>query len=355
MHVNPNCVFVRLLFIAPRLAQSSPRSSVVRAHTHTASGENMLPPLLLSLLYTAFLFCVVFACTYYLWPLLDRTVPLIKTSTAIGARISPLENILLLGDSMLDNESYLSGGEAAISVAKQTAAVCRRCRVVLAAIDGATTEDITLQMANVHRLENSLDAARTLAVLSIGGNDALRAAQRCMRERTFLPLVVFVRTFARVYEETLVSVLRAYPRIAVLNVYVPRVRSRALRCLLAPAVRLLNGKIHRVARRHRVPVLDVFTLFSEAADYANPIEPSEHGGYKIADLIARAADTLRHVPRRHWIERGRTRLSILQTLSFRSQAKRKGLLDELESRVEKTQSAAWRLASGSANEAFRVM
>lgn len=315
------------------------------------------PEGLQSLLFTCLLFCFVFACAYSLWPLLDRTVPLIKTSAAIGARISPLENILLLGDSMLDNESYLSGGEAAVSVAKQTAASCRRCRIVLAAIDGATTEDITLQMANVQRLQNSIDAARTLAVLSIGGNNALRAAQRCMCERTFLPLVVFVRTFARVYEETLVSVLRAYPRIAVLNVYVPHVRSRALRCFLAPAVRILNGKIHRVARRHRVPVLDVFTLFSEPADYANPIEPSEHGGYKIAGLIKRAVATLRHVSRRHWIERGRTHVNILQTLSFKTETQRKKLIDELESRVEKTQSAAWRTArdSSSANEAFRAM
>ena len=45
--------------------------------------------------------------------------------------------------------------------------------------------------------------------------------------------------------------------------------------------------ILRAAFAQGLPVIDLRLVCNEDADYANPIEPSAHGGEKIATVIAR--------------------------------------------------------------------
>jgi len=72
--------------------------------------------------------------------------------------------VVLLGDSILDNGAYTGGGPHV--AAQLQAALPPGWRSVLAAVDGATTEDVPRQMRDVPE-----DAA--LLVLSAGGNDLL--------------------------------------------------------------------------------------------------------------------------------------------------------------------------------------
>jgi hypothetical protein len=51
---------------------------------------------------------------------------------------------------------------------------------------------------------------------------------------------------------------------------------------------VFNDPILRVAFERRLTVIDLRLVCSEAADYANPIEPSSRGGAKIARAIIRA-------------------------------------------------------------------
>lgn len=48
---------------------------------------------------------------------------------------------------------------------------------------------------------------------------------------------------------------------------------------------LFNDVILRVAFEHRAAVIDLRLVCTEFEDYANPIEPSGHGGLKIAKRI----------------------------------------------------------------------
>jgi len=50
---------------------------------------------------------------------------------------------------------------------------------------------------------------------------------------------------------------------------------------------MFNDVILRVAFEHHLPVIDLRLICSEPADYANAIEPSGRGGWKIAEAIAR--------------------------------------------------------------------
>jgi hypothetical protein len=51
------------------------------------------------------------------------------------------------------------------------------------------------------------------------------------------------------------------------------------------ALMAFNDVILRVAFESQLPVIDLRLVCTEPADYANPIEPSSHGGEKIARAI----------------------------------------------------------------------
>jgi hypothetical protein len=52
---------------------------------------------------------------------------------------------------------------------------------------------------------------------------------------------------------------------------------------------LFNDAITRAAFSRGLPLIDLRLICDEPADYANPIEPSEQGGDKIAAAIAQLA------------------------------------------------------------------
>ena len=54
------------------------------------------------------------------------------------------------------------------------------------------------------------------------------------------------------------------------------------------ALMTFNDVILRVAFAHHASVIDLRGICIERSDYANPIEPSGTGGWKIASAIARA-------------------------------------------------------------------
>jgi hypothetical protein len=62
---------------------------------------------------------------------------------------------------------------------------------------------------------------------------------------------------------------------------------------LQTALTLFNDVIVRAAIENALPVLDLRIICREAEDYSalSPIEPSSHGGAKIAKAIARALST----------------------------------------------------------------
>ncbi len=54
------------------------------------------------------------------------------------------------------------------------------------------------------------------------------------------------------------------------------------------ALSIFNDVILRVAFEHHLPVIELRLICNEPMDYANPIEPSGRGGWKIAHAIARS-------------------------------------------------------------------
>ena len=189
-------------------------------------------------------------------------------------------HVVLLGDSIFDNESYVPGGAPVIEQLRRK--LPKGSRATLLAVDGAVCDSVAAQVRRVP------DDATHLLV-SVGGNDALRESGLLHEVRrpagaVFKALAEVQQSFRHNYRAMLRAVLSVGRPTAVCTVY------DAVPGLVAEAVTLLsvfNDVIVREAARERLAVLDLRLICDEPRDYSlvSPIEPSEQGGMKIVERI----------------------------------------------------------------------
>jgi hypothetical protein len=154
------------------------------------------------------------------------------------------------------------------------------------AVDGARVEDVARQ---VDRLPS--DASHL--VLSAGGNDAL--AHTDLLEgpaASAAQLLGFLADAAEGFERRyrrLIGYLAATRLpLTVCTIYNGNFPDRMFQRIAATALCVFNDVILRVGFERGLTLIDLRLICSEPADYANPIEPSSHGGSKIAGAILRA-------------------------------------------------------------------
>jgi hypothetical protein len=194
-----------------------------------------------------------------------------------------MSHVVLLGDSVFDNAAYVRGGP---DVIRQLQGVLPHgWTATLRAVDGAVTGSVPRQIQGV-----PADASHL--VVSVGGNDALghmgvlEDASRSIAD-ALNRLAGIGDSFARNYASMLDQVLaRALPT-AVCTVYDPRYPDPRMQRLAVAGLTIFNEVILRQAFARGLPVIDLRLVCDEDADYANPIEPSSHGGEKIVAAIAR--------------------------------------------------------------------
>ena len=193
-----------------------------------------------------------------------------------------MPHVVLLGDSIFDNAAYVPGEPP---VEAQLRAAMPEGTVTLLAVDGAVVTGVASQLARVPR-----DA--THLVLSVGGNDAL-AYVDVLTERhaslgeAMLRMADIAHEFETRYRHALESVLAIGLPTLTCTIYYPSFPEAALQRMAVAAETFFNDAILRCAFAARLPLLDLRLICDEAADYANPIEPSARGGRKITAVIAR--------------------------------------------------------------------
>jgi hypothetical protein len=199
---------------------------------------------------------------------------------------APHGHVVLLGDSIFDNASYVPGRPPVIDQLRQ--ALPRGWRATLLAVDGHVTDDVVAQLGRV-----SSDA--THLVVSAGGNDALGEshllAEAACTVGDALGLMAEAHSrFREAYRDMLRAVVAIGKPVAVCTVYdtVPG---------LGPAEQValagFNEIILREAVAAGVAVIDLRLVCDRSADYSDisPIEPSAVGGSKIARVIADVVTT----------------------------------------------------------------
>jgi hypothetical protein len=198
--------------------------------------------------------------------------------------MASMPHVVLLGDSIFDNGAYVSGGPDVI--AQLRALLPEDWSATLCALDGATTEDVPRQLAEVP------DDATHL-VLSVGGNDALddigilERPARSVGEALAL-LAERAEAFETRYRGMVQLLLgRALP-ITVCTVYNGSFADPVMRRVTRTALSVFDDAILRVAFEHQLDVIELRLVCADPLDYANPIEPSVQGGARIAHAIVRA-------------------------------------------------------------------
>jgi len=201
--------------------------------------------------------------------------------TAFGQGQIPMNHIVLLGDSIFDNAAYVAGGPDVVRQLREF--LPTGWRATLNARDGAVIADLPQQL-------KTLPSGATHLVVSIGGNDAL--GESGMLDRNVpsmaeaLELITAVRArFRSAYAGMLDQVLQRRLPLAVCTIYEARFPEPVTRRLAATALTALNDAITREAFARNVDCIDLRILCDDDRDFANPIEPSVHGGAKIANAI----------------------------------------------------------------------
>jgi hypothetical protein len=196
-----------------------------------------------------------------------------------------MSHVVLLGDSIFDNAKYVPGRPSLIEQLQRS--ISHGSRATLLAQDGATVEDVPRQLRQCPN-----DA--THLVLSVGGNDAL-SASHLLRESVVTVsealgvLGQALREFETLYQQLIDTLVATQRPLVICTIYdsIP-----GLELPDHTALRGFNEIITRTAFAKRLPLIDLRIVCGHARDYSSvsPIEPSEHGGDKIASRIAQVIE-----------------------------------------------------------------
>ena len=203
-----------------------------------------------------------------------------------------MDHVVLLGDLVFDNAAYVAGPD----VVRQLRGILPSgWQATLNALDGAVIADVAGQLRKA-------PADATHFVISAGGNDALAQVhlldQRVRSMGEALELLSSVRErFRSSYAAMLDEALKRRVPTAVCTIYEPRFPDAIQRRVAATGLTVLNDAITREAFARGVDCIDLRVLCNEDADFANPIEPSVHGGAKIARAILAFASQANSVSR----------------------------------------------------------
>lgn len=194
-----------------------------------------------------------------------------------------MPHAVLLGDSIFDNQTYVRPGEPDV-IHQLRERLPDDWSATLLAVDGNVTADVPRQLAR-------LPADATHLVLSVGGNDALGQMSVLNQSapsvaHALARFAAIQDTFERGYLRMLDAVLARNLPTILCTIYNGAFPDSGYQRVMTVGAALYDDTILRAAATRSLPILDLRAVCVEPADYANPIEPSAHGGAKIAAAIA---------------------------------------------------------------------
>src|SRR5262245_18840550 len=164
-----------------------------------------------------------------------------------------MKHIILLGDSIFDNNAYVNGGLDVIAhISRQIPA---EWKASLRAVDGSVVE-------NVRKQALDLPDDATHLVISVGGNDAILNAdilqQKASSSAEVLDKLADVAgKFEYRYCEMLQTVLRLKTPTVVCTIYYPRIPEPFTQKIAVAALTIFNDVIIRQAVLAGVPLIDL--------------------------------------------------------------------------------------------------
>ena len=196
-----------------------------------------------------------------------------------------MRRLILFGDSIFDNAAYVQPGEPDVAAHLRARLPAAEWQVELRAVDGAIASEVPVQLAA------ATIGHSDILVMSAGGNNALGSIALLSDPQPYAISEVLAQfykikeSFRAAYTATLDALLSYQRPTIVCTVYSPQFDEALLQQTAEAALSVFNDVIMQEAARRRVPVIDLRLVCTEAAHFANPIEPSNEGGARIAEAI----------------------------------------------------------------------
>lgn len=192
---------------------------------------------------------------------------LVKT---IKEGLTPSNNIILIGDSVLNNAAYVPPGKAVLDYLKQ-----KTNNVFNFAKDGSTIQDAIDQILNIPPNFNN---SNSYFFISVGGNDILNLRNMLTNSEIDVLFSKYIQLIDTI------KLKFGGVNINVCNLYLP---SDPRYLNYKPSIDYWNQLIQKNSNRigAMYNVVDLFNLLNTPNDFIYGIEPSKDGSVKIANII----------------------------------------------------------------------
>jgi len=212
-------------------------------------------------LYIFFIFCFIVFMSYY--------------NTKEGFT-SNTKSFILLGDSILKNDAYVSNGKSVANLVAE-----RNQNIYCFAEDHSKIVDVYSQ---IDKIPHEFDTPNTLIFLSAGGNDIL---SHYVEQNQDIKNTSVLKTMFSSYENLIKSIQKRMPqsKIILFDIYYPdNITYKQYHFIIND----WNNMIYNFAENHKNKIYGLIRISSHLTqneDFSFGIEPSSSGGQKIADLI----------------------------------------------------------------------
>ena len=180
------------------------------------------------------------------------------------------DNIILIGDSVLNNSNYVSAGNSVYDILKT-----KTPNVFNYSKDDSTISDCYEQLDKIPLELNNQNA---YVFISAGGNNILNARNKMTDEN--------ITTLFNEYIEFIKSVKTrlSNAKIYICNLYLPtNPRFQIYKPSIVQWNKLISKNSSNIGEMYTV--IDLNSLLNTSADFVYDIEPSEIGSKKIANII----------------------------------------------------------------------
>ena len=185
-------------------------------------------------------------------------------------------DIVFIGDSMLDNSSYIQSNKSVPDLMKE-----KGSNLLNYAKDGATIHACYSQINSLISVSNGLCPENSVFIVSAGGNDIVN-------ENRNNPITEsFIQTLFTQYSNMVLTIRKKCTQspIYLLNLYKP-LKPKFEK--LYPFIDQWNSLIDEFAKNNNFKVIPTNKLLTLDTDFVYEYEPSETGGQKIVDAIYRS-------------------------------------------------------------------
>lgn len=184
-----------------------------------------------------------------------------------------IKNYVLMGDSILNNYSYVSDGKSVEALLKKQTP---DGHVVNFAKNDAIMTQIPPQIDKLRELDSKYNDSNTIIFLSVGGNDILMNYEN--NEKPDFDLMI--EEYKKLVDS--IKIVAPKAKLYLLDLYFPRNKENDK---FWPVITEWNNKLSKYAANNNVSIFKVSSILTEPDDFTNKLEPSAIGGQKMVDAM----------------------------------------------------------------------